>query len=83
MTCYTHELCKIAQTLGQQVQIQYADKTFRYIVSIPNVVYKELHIRKSIEGYGFTIEDSCNDFIRKCKGQQLENYITNVVMLIR
>ncbi len=77
---YTNELIKRAMSFGKALSVEYDEKTFRYKVSIEMVVYKEQHLRMSIFGLGFTIDDACYDFIRKCRGQQLENPITNQIM---
>lgn len=80
MNNYTAELIKLAKKLDRPLEIQYADETFKYLVSINNVVYKDQHLRQSIFGIGFTIEDACCDYIRKCRGGELENYITNKIV---
>ena len=80
MNNYTVELIRIAKKLGRPIEIQYADESFKYLVSIQNVVFKDKHLRQSIHGIGFTIEDACYDYIRKCRGGELDNYITNKVI---
>lgn len=80
MNNYTVELINIAKKLDRPIEIQYANETFKYLVSINNAVFKDQHLRQSIHGIGFTIEDACYDYIRKCRGFQLENYMTNKVI---
>lgn len=77
MNNYTVELIKLAKRLDRPLEIQYADATYKYLVSINNVVTKDNHLRQSIHGVGFTIEDACYDFLRKCRGLDLENWKTN------
>jgi hypothetical protein len=80
MNNYTIELIKLAKKLDRPLEVQYADQTYKYLVSINNVVYKDKHLRQSISGIGFTIEDACYDYIRKCRGGELDNYMTNKVI---
>jgi len=80
MNNYTTELIKLAKKLDRPLEVQYADETFKYLVSINNVVFKDKHLRQSIHGIGFTIEDACYDYIRKCRGGELDNYMTNKVI---
>ncbi len=77
MSNYTVELIKIAKRLDRPLEVQYADQTYKYLVSIQNVVFKDKHLRQSIHGIGFTIEDACYDYMRKCRGGDLENWLTN------
>ena len=80
MNNYTIELIKLAKKLDRPLEIKYADETYKYLVSINNVVFKDKHLRQSIHGIGFTIEDACYDYIRKCRGGELDNYMTNKVI---
>lgn len=77
---YTIELSKIATKLERKVEIEYDPIFMKWIVSIPNVLVKDKYLRQNIHGVGFTIEDSSYDFIRKVRGLELENYITNKVI---
>lgn len=80
MNNYTVELINLAKKLDRSLEVQYATNTFKYIVSINNVVVKDKYLRKSIDGIGFTIEDASYDYIRKCRGLELENWKTNKVI---
>lgn len=82
MSSYIHRVCKIAKSLNRPVSIQYDDITYKYLVCIDNVVYKENHLRRNINGIGFTLEDACYSFFMKCKGGELENYMTDLVIKI-
>lgn len=77
-----HRLCKIAKQLGKSIEAQHDEDSFKYLVSIDKVVYKEIHLRQSIFGVGFTIEDACCDYLRKCHGGDLENCITNAIVSV-
>jgi hypothetical protein len=80
MKNYTVELIKLAEKLDRPLEVQFADATGKYLVSINNVVYKDKHLRMSIHGLGTTIEDAAYDYIRKCRGGELDNYMTNKVI---
>ena len=73
---YTNELIRHAKKLGQSLSVERSDDTNKYLVRIDMVGYKDGYLRQSIFGIGFTIEDACYDFIRKCKGGYLAHYIT-------
>jgi hypothetical protein len=77
---YTHELCKLAKRLDRKLELEYSSENHKYSVSINNVVMKEKYLRRNINGIGFTIEDACYDFIRKCRGCELENYMTDKII---
>ena len=73
---YTNDLIKFARQLEQPLAVERDDKTNRYKVSVPMVGFKNGYLRQNVFGLGFTIEDACCDFIRKCRGGQIYHYIT-------
>ena len=77
---YIHELCRLAAKLERAISVEHDPIKFKYLVKIPNVVQKEKHLRREISGAGFTIEDACYDFIRKTKGLELENWLTDKIV---
>ncbi len=79
LVCYTHDLIKYAKQLDELIVVDYNEKTFKFSVSIPSVWYKEnkTYLKLSINGLGFTIEDACNDFLRKCRGHHLVHIFNN------
>lgn len=79
---YIHRLCKIAKDLERPLEIEHDPKTHRFTLSIRNVVYKEKHLRRNIDGVGFTIEDAAYDYIRKSLCGELENYLTNRIITV-
>ena len=79
----TAELIALARELSRPLQVEYADQTFKYLVSINNVVHKDKHLRRSIHGAGFTIELACEDYLKKCWNGQLENWLTNKVIEVK
>lgn len=74
---YTNDLINYASKLDKPIQVERSDETHKYKVTIENIVYKQQHLRTNIFGIGFTIEDACYDFIRKCRGAELEDWKTN------
>ena len=77
---YTTELIGLAEKFKKPLSLYYSKTSFRYTVKIENVVYKSEHIRQNIEGNGYTIEDSCYDFVMKARRGELENYLTNEIV---
>lgn len=79
---YTHELIKHARQFDQPLSVEYSDLRFIYKVWIDKVGYKNGYVRHPIYGFGYTIEDACNDFIRQARGGELTHYITEKTISI-
>lgn len=79
MRYYTHDLIKYAHELGEKITVDYDSTCFKYSVTILNVWYQEQGtvFKLAMQGVGFTIEDSCCDYLRKCRGQLLVHIINN------
>jgi hypothetical protein len=78
---YIQELSKLAERLGcKGINLKYDKEKYLYRINIETVVYKEKHLRQNIYGSGFTVDDACYDFIRKCRGGELENYMTDKII---
>lgn len=77
---YVHEVCHLAKKLERPLSIEHDTKSFKYKVFILNVVSKEKHLWREVFGLGFTIEDAAYDFIRKAKGLELENWLTDKIV---
>ncbi len=75
-----HRLCRLANLLERSLSVEHDENNFRFTVTIENVVYKKKHLRMSIDGVGFTIEDACYDYLRKAHGGELENWLTDKVI---
>ena len=76
---YTHDVIKIARTLSSPFIVDYDEYKNLYTVRIDNTMYREkqTYFRCQLDGTGRTIEDSCQDFLRKCRGGILTHIINN------
>ena len=80
---YLIEMTSIAEQFGKCLSVQYQASKSLFLVKIDNVVHKVEHVRRSLLGQGTTLEDACYDYVRKCHGSDLENYVTNQVVHIK
>lgn len=74
---YTTELIAYAKRLEQRISVGYDPERNRYIVDVDKVCFQEGYMMKNVSGQGFTIEDACCDYIRKCRGGYMVHYITD------
>lgn len=74
----TNRLLSIAKKLDVCLSVQRDEQTFRYKVDLNMVYLKDGHAMRRIDGNGFTIEDACYDYLRKCHGCKLVHAITDI-----
>jgi hypothetical protein len=76
---HTQFLIKKAKELGELLTVNYDSKSFRYLVDIDSVFYREktTYFKKAILGEGFSVEDACMDYLRKARGGLLVHVITD------
>jgi hypothetical protein len=79
---YTNDLIKYARQLEQPISVEYSEQRNLYKVWIDKVGFKNGYVRHPIHGFGCTIEDACNDFIRQARGGELTHYITEQTIFI-
>jgi hypothetical protein len=79
MSCYTHDVIKIARKLNSNFIVDYDESKNLYSVVVDNTMFREkqTYFRCKISGLGFTIESACEDFLRRCRGGILTHIITD------
>lgn len=80
---YTNRLLTAAKKLDVCLSVQRDEISFLYKVDLNLVHLKDGYARRRIYGMGFTIEDACYDFIRKCHGLILIHAISDKEAEIR
>ncbi len=76
---YTHHLIALAKIFDQSLSVDRNSETNKFKVFVNLVAYKpkDAPIRQQVCGNGFTIEDACYDYIRKCRGGLMIHSLTD------